>query len=327
MGHLRDGRWIADLEQPTNAAGEFVRTRAKFRNWIRADGSTRYAVEPSRYHLYAAHACPWAHRALIARSLLGMQDAISLSIVHPLMLEDGWVFRDEEGLVPDPIFGAQALWEIYVKADPKCTGKATVPVLFDRKTGTIVSNQSREILRMFTTELAALHTNDRELCPEHLRTRIDETISAIYRPINNGVYRAGFAANQEAHERAVRELFLALDHWEHVLAHQRFTCGDTLTEADICLFTTLFRFDLVYATHFKCNIRRLAEYPNLFGFVRDVYQTPGVAQTCDPARIKLHYFGSHRFLNPRGIVPLGFHIDYDAPHERARIGRARLTGS
>lgn len=320
MGHLIEGRWDPDPTQPTNERGEFVRGTTRYHNWVRADGSTPFAVEAGRYHLYIAHACPWAHRTYIARALLGLEEAISISIVHPLMLEQGWVFKDEPGLIPDPIHGAEALWQVYLAADPKASGKATVPVLWDKKLNTIVNNESREVLRMLCTEFSALHTRKRDLSPEPLRARIDQVLDAIYTPINNGVYRAGFATKQGAYEKAVRELFAALDHWEEVLSKQRYTCGNQLTEADIALFTTLFRFDLVYVTHFKCNLKRLVDYPNLYGFVRDIYQTPYVAETCDIARIKQHYFGSHPFINPHGIVPLGFDIDFDAPHDRARFG-------
>ena len=322
MGKLIEGRWDPSDAQPSNERGEFVRGKSSYRDFVRADGSTPYTPQAGRYHLYVAHACPWAHRTLIARALLGLEEAISVSSVHPLMLEQGWTFRAEPGLARDPIFGAKALWEIYVHADPKATGKATVPVLWDRERATIVNNESREILRMLCTEFLPLARTPRELSPAALRAQIDGVLDAIYAPINNGVYRCGFARSQEAYDAAVRELFGALDHWEGVLGRQRFTCGDQLTEADIALFTTLFRFDLVYATHFKCNLRRLVDYPNLFGFVRDVYQTPGVAGTCDVARIKQHYYGSHGFINPQRIVPIGFAIDYEAPHDRAtRFGR------
>lgn len=319
MGKLVEGRWVVDDAQPSDARGAFVRGKTAFRSWVRDDGQGPYVAESARYHLYVAHACPWAHRTLIARALLGLEEVISVSIVHPLMLEQGWVFRDEPGLAPDPIHHAQALWQVYVAADPHFSGKATVPVLWDTKTATIVNNESREILRMLCTAFLPLAVTPRQLSPEPLRSRIDETLDAIYEPINNGVYRAGFATTQEAYDDAVRALFAALDHWEEVLGKQRYVCGPSLTEADICLFTTLFRFDLVYATHFKCNLRRLADYPSLFGFVRDLYQTPGVASTCDVARIKQHYYGSHGFINPRGIVPIGFDVDFAAPHDRARL--------
>lgn len=322
MGHLEHGRWISSELQPSDERGAFVRATSAFRGWVRADPGAEFPVETGRYHLYVAHACPWAHRTLIARALLGLEDAISLSIVHPLMLEDGWVFREEPGLIGDPAIGARALWELYVRADPNVSGKATVPVLWDKQRSVIVNNESREILRMLSTEFRSLATRDLDLSPLPLRPRIDETLDAIYSPINNGVYRCGFARSQQAYDAAAAELFAALEHWEQVLSRQRFTCGPSLTEADVALFTTLFRFDLVYVTHFKCNLKRLSEYPNLFGFVRDVYQTPGVAETCDVARIKQHYYGSHPFINPARIVPLGFAVDFAAPHDRASLSGA-----
>ncbi|MET0340206.1 MAG: glutathione S-transferase family protein [Polyangiales bacterium] len=323
MGKLVEGRWVAGEVAPGDARGAFVRADSTFRSWVREDGTGPHVAEAGRYHLYVAHACPWAHRTLIARALLGLEEVVSVSIVHPLMGDQGWVFRDEPGLVTDPIHGADALWQVYVAADSTISGKATVPVLWDKQAATIVNNESRDILRMLCTAFLPLAVTPRPLSPEALRPRIDETLDAIYEPINNGVYRAGFARTQEAYDDAVHALFAALDHWEEVLGHQRYTCGATLSEADICLFTTLLRFDLVYATHFKCNLRRLVDYPSLFGFVRDVYQTPGVATTCDVARIKQHYFRSHPFINPHGIVPIGFDIDFGAPHERASLsGRA-----
>jgi putative glutathione S-transferase len=269
--------------------------------------------------LYVAHACPWAHRTLIARALLGLEDAISVSLAHPLMLEHGWVFRTGEAPVPDPIHQADYLWQVYVAANPDFTGRVSVPVLWDRKRKTIVNNESRDILQMFSREMRAVAQREIDLAPPDRREEIERVIDAIYQPINNGVYRAGFAKSQAAHERAVIELFDALDHWEDVLSRQRYTCGNVFTEADICLFTTLFRFDIVYVTHFKCNVRRVVDYPNLWGFVRDIYEMHGVARTCDIARTKQHYFGSHPSVNPTGIIPLGPAIDYDAPHGRDRF--------
>jgi glutathionyl-hydroquinone reductase len=250
---------------------------------------------------------------------------VSISVSHPLMLDQGWVFSEGEAEIPDPHLGVDFLWQLYVAARPDYTGRATVPVLWDRERRTIVDNESREILRMLTTEFRPLWTREVELCPEDLRGEIDRTLDAIYEPINNGVYRSGFARSQEAYEEAVTELFEALDHWDSVLAGQRYMCGDRLTEADICMFTTLVRFDPVYYTHFKCNVRRIVDYPNLWGFVRDIYQTPGVASTVRLDHIKAHYFGSHETINPSRIVPVGPALDYTAPHERDRA-RARGRG-
>mgnify|MGYP002619508576 CR=1 FL=1 len=286
---------------------------------MRADGTGDFPLEAGRYHLYVSLACPWAHRTLIARSLLGLEKALSISVSHPLMLDNGWDFRSGRAEVPDPHLHVDYLWQLYVAAEPAYTGRVTVPVLWDRERSTIVNNESREILRMLSTEFRPLWTRERDLCPDDLREEIDRVIAEIYDPINDGVYRTGFAISQQAYEEAVAKLFDALDHWESVLANQRYTCGDRLTEADICLFTTLVRFDPVYFTHFKCNVRRIVDYPNLWGFVRDVYQTPGVAETVRLDHIKQHYFGSHETINPTGIVPVGPAIDFDSPHDRDRL--------
>lgn len=273
-----------------------------------------------RYHLYVSYACPWAHRTLIARALLGLENAISISVTHPYMGEQGWNLREGEAEISDPIHHVDWLWELYVKAQPDYTGRVTVPVLWDRERDVLVNNESRDILRMYATVFRPLWRHRIELSPPELRDQIDEVITSIYEPINNGVYRCGFAQSQEAYEEAAIELFDALDHWEDVLSRQRFTCGNVFTEADICLFVTLFRFDPVYHGHFKCNVRRIVDYPNLWGFVRDVYQLPRVAQTCNLRHIKEHYYQSHPTVNPSRIVPIGPAIDYDAPHDRARFG-------
>ncbi len=313
MGHVEDGKWVRGEGFPTDRKGGFARPESKFRCGADLPAD---AIVPGRFHLYAAYACPWAHRTLIARELGGLQSAISVSIVNPFMGEDGWDFAPADGVIADPVHGAQHLWEVYVAAQPDYSGRVTVPVLWDRERGTIVCNESREILRMFTTAFARLGTPSVRLCPPELQPQIDEVIDRNYRPINNGVYRAGFAKTQAAYDEAVAELFAALDAWEPVLARQRFTCGSQLTEADICLFTTLLRFDAVYHGHFKCNLRRLADYPNLWGFVRDVYQTPGVATTVRMDHIKQHYYRSHAHINPTRIVPAGPLLDLDAPHGR-----------
>lgn len=301
---------------PTDDDGAFVRGETAFRKVITADGSSGFGAGRGRYHLYVSYACPWAHRVLIARALYGLEDAISVAVSHPLMLEEGWQFGSGHSEVPDEVLGVDSLWQVYAKADPHYSGRVTVPVLWDRETSTIVNNESRELIRMLGEPFAAFHGNDIDLCPAELQSEIDGVLDRIYNPINNGVYRSGFARTQAAYEAAVRELFEALDTWEEILGRQRYTAGDRLTEADICLFTTLVRFDVVYATHFKCNIRRIVDYPNLWGFVRDVYQTPGVAETCDFRHIKQHYFGSHESVNPTRIVPVGPAIDFDLPHGR-----------
>lgn len=314
MGRLVEGKWTTEWYEP-DAKGRFVRGETAFRGRVGAGGLPAVA---GRYHLYVSYACPWAHRTLIARALLGLTDAITVSAVDPFMGDDGWHFGDG---APDAVNGARFLWQVYVAAKPDYTGRVTVPVLWDKEAGGIVNNESREILRMLTTELGPALGSTKGLAPAAQRAQIDRVIDAIYAPINNGVYRAGFAASQEAYDEAVTELFAALDTWDHALARQRFLCGDTLTEADICLFTTLFRFDPVYHGHFKCNVRRVQDYPHLWGFVRDVYQTPGVAETCRLDHIKEHYYRSHAHINPTRIVPRGPVIDYTAPH-----GREGLAG-
>lgn len=319
MGHLIDGVWRDEDHFPTDEGGRFVRKSSSFRSWVKSDGSTPHPPESGRYHLYVSYACPWAHRTLIARSMLGLQDAISISVSHPLMLDDGWVFSDGQAEVADSVNHIDHLHQLYSRADDSYTGRATVPVLWDTQEQTIVNNESRDILRMLTTEFRPLWTRERELAPADLLEAIDDTAASFYEPVNNGVYRCGFARSQEAYEGAVTELFGALDRWEAHLSTTRFLLGSQLTEADLCLFTTLLRFDLVYVTHFKCNIRRLVDYPNLWAYTRDIYQTPGVAQTCDVRHIKQHYFGSHETVNPSRIVPLGPVIDFDAPHERASL--------
>lgn len=262
------------------------------------------AIEPGRYHLYVAYACPWAHRTLITRSLRGLEQAISVSIVDPHMGDDGWAFRDAD---PDPIGGAKLLRDVYLRADPKYTGRVTVPVLWDRTTNTIVNNESRDVMRILDVDFAPLAQNPLEptLAPSELLAEIDHVLDGIYEPINNGVYRAGFATTQEAYAAAVDELFAALDHWDGVLATQRYTCGDRLTEADIALFTTLLRFDLVYYAHFKCNRRPLRDYAHLWRFTRDLFQHPGIRHTCQLDDIKTHYYWSQTTVNPSRIVPVG----------------------
>lgn len=317
MGQLIEGKWSTAWYTP-DALGRFVRGQTVFHDRVSADGSTRFPAASGRYHLYVSYACPWAHRTLIVRKLKRLEQAISISVVDPFMGSDGWAFSSGPGATPDTVNGAAFLRDIYVKANPEYTGRVTVPVLWDKKEGTIVNNESREIVRMLDTQLDAFGDPGVTLWPEALRARVDEVITEIYMPVNNGVYRAGFAVSQEAYEEAVTEVFDALDRWEGVLDRQRFLCGDVLTEADVFMFTTLLRFDPVYYSHFKCNLRRIIDYPNLWGFVRDVYQTPGVAETCNLDHIKQHYYRSHEGINPTRIVPKGPIIDYGAPHDRAR---------
>ncbi len=322
MGHLLEGVWSTEDHFPTDKAGRFVRKSASFRSWVKADGSTPYAPEAGRYHLYVSYACPWAHRTLITRALLGLEDVISVSVCHPLMLDQGWVFSDGKAEIPDTINGIDYLHQLYSRADAEYTGRATVPVLWDKTTGTIVNNESRDILRMLTTEFRGLWTRQLELAPSDLLDEIDAMAASFYNEVNNGVYRSGFARSQAAHEEAVSQLFARLDHLEEHLSTRRYLVGNRFTEADICLFPTLARFDSVYVTHFKCNIRRLVDYPNLWAYTRDIYQMPGVAGTVDMRHIKEHYFGSHESVNPLRLVPMGPELDFDEPHGRGALGLA-----
>ncbi|MBR8826558.1 MAG: glutathione S-transferase family protein [Gomphosphaeria aponina SAG 52.96 = DSM 107014] len=317
-GMMIEGKWQKEGYQK-DPKGRFLRNPTTFRNWITADGASGFKAEANRYHLYVSYACPWAHRTLIMRQLKGLEKAISISIVHPLMAEEGWEFADYPGTIPDSVNNKKYLRDVYAHSDNKYTGRVTVPVLWDKQTNTIVNNESREIMRMLDLEFAEVAANEVNFCPENLREEIDKTIDAIYHPINNGVYRAGFAISQEAYDEAVTELFAALDHWEKVLGKQRYLCGDILTEADFCLFTTLLRFDPVYYVHFKCNMRHLGDYPDLGNYVRDIYQHPGVKETCNFDQIKRHYYTSHPHINPSGIIPAGPMINFDEPHNRHLI--------
>lgn len=309
-GMMIDGEWRTEGYEK-DEKGRFKRNPTTFRNWVTADGSSGFKAESGRYHLYVSFACPWAHRTLIMRQLKGLTEAISLSVVDPYMGDNGWQFSDAPGTIPDPIFQAQYLREVYKKADPNYTGRVTVPILWDTQKGTIVNNESREIIRMFDREFNEIANNKIDLCPSDLEAEIEKTIEAIYQPINNGVYRAGFAQSQTAYEEAVTELFEALDYWETVLEKQPYLCGTQLTEADLCMFTTLIRFDLVYYVHFKCNLRHIYEYPNLWNYLKDLYQHPGVKETCNFAHIKQHYYQSHPHINPSGIVAKGPIINFD----------------
>lgn len=320
MGKLVEGVWVGE-GYVNDARGHFVRDETHFHNSVLADGSNGYAAEAGRYHLYVSLACPWAHRTLLGRRLKGLEKAISVSVVHPHMGEQGWEFREHPGAAPDTVNHARYLHEIYTKAKPDFSGRVTVPVLWDKQRETIVCNDSRMVLRMLSREFDALAETERDLCPRELQDDIDRTIDALYGPVNNGVYRAGFASSQEAYEDAVRELFNALDTYERLLTGRRFLLGARFTEADICLFTTLLRFDVVYHYHFKCNLRRIADYPALSGYLRDIYQMPGVAELCNFDHIKRHYFTSHPHINPSGIVPLGPVQDLSRPAGREAVDR------
>ena len=290
--------------------GRFQRNPTTFRDRITADGASGFPAVSDRYHLYVSYACPWAHRTLIMRNIKGLNDAISISVVDPLMGENGWKFSNFPGTIPDTVNNTDYLRKVYAIADSNYTGRVTVPILWDKQTSTIVNNESREIMRMFDTEFGDLASRV-DLYPDKLQSKIDAAIDDIYDPINNGVYKAGFAKSQSAYEEAVKELFAALDYWEDILAEQEYVCGDILTEADICMFTTLFRFDAVYYVHFKCNVRHIWDYPNLWHYLRRIYQYPGVKETCNLEHIKLHYYQSHPHINPSGIVPTGPAIAFE----------------
>ncbi|MEE8094513.1 MAG: glutathione S-transferase family protein [Gammaproteobacteria bacterium] len=325
MGLLIDGQWHDRWYDTKATEGRFVRTEAQFRSWITADGSAGpsgdggFKAEPDRYHLYVSYACPWAHRTLIYRVLKGLEDMISLSVVDWFMGEVGWTFNNAE--LPDTINNAKLLHEVYTAAQKDYSGRVTVPVLWDKESGTIVSNESSEIIRMLNSAFDDVGATPGDYYPEHLRAEIDALNERIYGTVNNGVYKSGFATTQEAYEQAVTPLFDSLDWLDARLSSQRYLTGDRITEADWRLLTTLLRFDPVYVGHFKCNVRRIADYPNLSGYVRDLYQQPGVAATLRLDHIKSHYYGSHESINPTRIVPVGPVIDYSAPHDRARLSQ------
>ena len=311
MGLLVDGVWRDKWYDTESQKGRFVRADSRFRNWVTADGSPGpsgeggFKAEPGRYHLYVSYACPWAHRTLIFRALKGLESMISLSVVHWHMGESGWTFADGPGVIPDPIHNARTLADVYVAADPKYSGRVTVPVLWDKQRGTIVNNESAEILRMFNSAFDGLGAKPGDYYPEDLRAEIDALNTRIYATVNNGVYKAGFATTQTAYEEAVAPLFETLDWLEARLSARRYLCGDRLTEADWRLFTTLLRFDPVYVGHFKCNIRRIADYPRLSAYFVNLLSVPGVRETVYLDHIKNHYYGSHKTINPTGIVPVG----------------------
>ncbi|MCU4973160.1 glutathione S-transferase family protein [Halobacteria archaeon AArc-m2/3/4] len=341
MNMLVDGEWRTDAHELTDDEGSFQRGETTFRDEISDDPDARFQPEADRYHLYVSAACPWAHRTLVVRALKGLEDAISVSVVDPYRGEDGWQFTPEkEGCTPDHLHGVDYLRELYVRADPDATCRVTVPVLWDRTEDTIVNNESEEIIRMLDTEFDEIATRDVDLYPEGYREDVDRIIDEIYEPINNGVYRAGFATKQEPYDEAIDDLFDALDRWDEVLADQRYLAGDRLTEADVCLFTTLVRFDNVYHTHFMCNVQYVREYENLWPYLRDLYQTgvadrqegtadertgsdatreSGVARTVNMDHIKEHYYTTHPDVNPHGIVARGPDLALEAPHDRDEL--------
>ncbi|MFY9991665.1 MAG: glutathione S-transferase family protein [Rhodoplanes sp.] len=327
MGLLVDGVWKDQWYDTKASGGRFVRSDSTFRNWVTPDGRPGpsgeggFAAAPGRYHLYVSLACPWAHRTLILRKLKKLDDAISVSVVSPHMGGAGWTFDESEGSTGDAVNGARTLADIYRLADPRFTGRVTVPVLWDKTLRTIVNNESSEIIRMLNSAFDAFTDARADFYPPELRAEIDDVNAFVYRTINNGVYRAGFATTQAAYEEAFLSLFGALDAIEQRLASHRYLIGGVITEADIRLFTTLVRFDAVYVGHFKCNLRRIADYPNLSNYLRDLYQTPGFGETVNLDHIKRHYYGSHRQINPTAIVPLGPALDFSTPHDRGRFTR------
>jgi len=324
MGLLVDGTW-QDVDMRTKD-GHFVRKATTFHNFITADGSAGptgtdgFAAEAGRYHLYVSLACPWAHRTLIFRVLKKLEDVISVSITVPLFGKKGWEFGAEPGATLDTVNGKSTLADIYVLADPRYSGRSSVPVLWDKRRRTIVNNESSEIIRMLNSAFDAFTDVRVDYYPRELRAEIDRINAPIYETVNNGVYRAGFATTQAAYEEAARALFATLDQLEDRLSRQRYLVGKQITEADWRLFTTLVRFDAVYYSHFKCNVRRIIDYPNLGNYLRDLYQVPGVADTVSLDHIKRHYYGSHLNVNPTGIVPIGPQIDFTRPHDRGKFG-------
>ena len=322
MGLLQEGKWVDQWYDTKSTNGRFVRKAPQFRNWVTADGAAGpsgkggFKAEPGRYHLYVSLACPWAHRTLIVRALKGLEKMISVSVVHWYMAENGWTFDVGDGVVPDTVNGAQFLHQVYIKAKPDYSGRVTVPVLWDKHTKTIVSNESPEIIRMFNAAFDEVGAVQGDYYPENLRSEIDALNDRIYTTVNNGVYRCGFATTQAAYEEAITPLFDTLDWLEDILSRKRYLTGGQITEADWRLFTTLIRFDPVYVGHFKCNIRRIADYPNLSNYLRDLYQQPGIARTVNMEHIKRHYYESHTSINPSRVVPLGPDIDFSIPHNR-----------
>ena len=322
MGLLIDGFWHDQWYDTSRTEGRFVRQASQFRNWVTPDGKPGptgkggFQAEPERYHLYVSLACPWAHRTLIFRVLKGLEQMISVSVVHWYMGEQGWTFEPGEGVIRDPLLNAKYLHQIYTKVEPNYTGRVTVPILWDKHTQTVVNNESSEIIRMFNTAFDGLGAKSGDYYPEALRAEIDSLNERIYPTVNNGVYKCGFATTQAAYEEALTPLFDTLDWLDQRLSSQRYLTGAQITEADWRLFTTLVRFDPVYVGHFKCNLRRIVDYPHLGSYVRDLYQTPGVAETVNFLHIKNHYYQSHQTINPTGIVPVGPEIDLMLPHNR-----------
>jgi len=325
MGLLQDGKWVDQWYDTSSTGGRFVRKLPQFRSWVTSDGSAGpsgdagFKAESGRYHLYVSHACPWAHRTLIFRALKGLEDMISISVVHWFMADKGWTFEPGDDVIADSINNADYMHQIYTSAMSDYSGRVTVPVLWDKHNNTIVSNESPEIIRMFNSAFDDIGASVGDFYPEHLRAEIDDLNERVYESVNNGVYKCGFATTQEAYEEAITPLFDTLDWLEQRLSSKRYLTGNQITEADWRLFTTLVRFDPVYVGHFKCNIRRIADYANLSGYLRDLYQQPGISATVNMEHIKNHYYASHESINPSRVVPVGPEYDYMVPHDRENL--------
>ncbi len=325
MGLLVEGKWHTDWYDTESTNGRFERKDAYFRNWITADGQPGptgeggFKAEPGRYHLYVSLACPWAHRTLIFRALKGLEKLITVSVVNSFMGDEGWTFEPGNGVIKDSVNGKSRLHQVYSLAMPDYTGRVTVPVLWDKQRNTIVSNESADIIRMFNSAFDLVGAKPGDFYPADKREQIDEINEFVYQGFNNGVYRAGFATKQQAYDEAVRDVFEVLDKVEQKLSSQRYLAGEQLTEADWRMFTTLVRFDAVYVGHFKCNKKRIADYPALSNYLRELYQYPGIAETVDIDYIKAHYYGSHETINPTRIIPIGPELDFNQPHDRESI--------
>ena len=316
MGLLIEGQWHDQWYDTKSSNGEFIRTTPQFRDTVTADGSSGFPAEAHRYHLYISYACPWAHRTLIFRKLKGLEDVLGLSVVDHFMGEKGWTFSERDGAIPDPFYHSKYYYELYTRARPNYTGRVTVPILWDTQTHTIVNNESSEIIRMLNTEFNEFGDATIDFYPKHLRAAIDAINTPIYENLNNGVYRCGFATTQEAYNKAYDALFQTLDMLEEKLGQHHYLCGDQVTEADWRLFTTLIRFDIVYFSHFKCNRQMIRDFPNISDYLRALYQTPGIAETCNFHHIKAHYYASHHTVNPTRIIPKGPALDFTAPTQR-----------
>ena len=334
MGLLVDGTWRDEWYDTKSTGGRFERKASHFRSWVTPDGSAGasgdggFQAEPGRYHLYVSYACPWAHRALVMRAWKGLEGHIGVSSVHPLMRENGWEFAtDFDAADGDSLYGFGKLYQLYQKADAHYTGRVTVPVLWDKERQTIVNNESSEIIRMLTSAFDGVGAAPGDYYPTDLRADIDAVNDVVYPLVNNGVYRAGFATSQDAYDEAVTALFDTLESLERRLGKSRYLLGKVLTEADLRLWTTLVRFDAVYVTHFKCDRKRIADYPNLSGLLRDIHQIAGVAATVHLDHIRCHYFRSHRTINPHGIVAIGPEPNFSAPHDRERLGSREIRGA